>query len=87
MIISAPMLIGPAKKAGMKVPFDADNFNPKDYPHFSVFCSVQLGAPMPSWTSHWTNAKIIAAIPDNKIKTITYRDLTKMGFEIGYPMP
>ena len=87
MIAFPEMLVAPAEEAGMKVPPDADEFDPKKYPHFAVFCTAQLGAPMPSWTSHWSNAKVVAAISAKKLKTLTFRQLWDMGFEVGYPMP
>lgn len=78
MIAFPGMLINPAKEAGMKVPENADNFDPKEFPHFKVFCNVQLGRRMPSPTSHWENAKIIASIPQEKIFTITIGELLTM---------
>ena len=83
MIAFAGMLIGPAKEAGMKIPIDADNFNPKKYPHFDIFCKVQLGAPMPWATAHWENARLIASLSDKEIKTITYPQLMEKGLAIG----
>jgi hypothetical protein len=87
MIAFAPMLIGPAQEAGMKVPEDAENFVAKDFPHFAVFLGVQLGSPMPNPTSHWSNARVVSAIPDDKIKIVTFNDLVELGLEIGYPLP
>jgi hypothetical protein len=45
----------------MKVPPDADKFDPNEYPHFQVYLNCQLGAAMPFPTAHWSNAEIVAA--------------------------
>lgn len=87
MLAFADMLIGPAKEAGMKVPDDVHNYDRSEYPHFLVYCEIQIGRPMPHTDSHWTNAKIIAAIPDDKIKTVNYEDVMELGIEIGRPIP
>lgn len=92
MIAFPEMLVGPAEQAGMKVPLhegkhDLDNFDSNKYPHFRVYLSVQLGASMPSWSSHWANAVLVAAISEDKIRTITYDQLLEMGLQVGYPMP
>jgi hypothetical protein len=81
MIAFPEMLINPAKEAGMKVPENADKFDAKKFPHFQVFCIVQLGRRMPSPTSHWENAKIVASIPQEKIFTITNGELLAMGID------
>ena len=86
MIAFPAMLLKPAEEAGMKVPPDAGNFDVKEYPHFQVFCNVQLGASMPSWTANWENAKLIANIPDDKIMVTTYQELLDMGLQVGTPM-
>lgn len=87
MIAFPGMLLAPAEKAGMKFPADPENYDPSEYPHFHVFSIVQLGSPMPTPYSHWTNATIIAAIPEDKIKLITPEELESLGIEIGYPLP
>jgi len=84
MIAFPSMLIYPAKNAGMKVPEDADNYDPNEFPHFHVFCTVQIGAPHPYAGCHFDNAKIIAALSDKEIKEITYEELMDNGFQIGY---
>lgn len=79
MIVFPDMIAEAAKKAGMKVPPDVDNFDAEEYPHFQVYCNVQLGVPI-TWGNHWTNAEIIAKIPENKIKATSLNDLYKLGF-------
>ena len=79
MICIAIGLVNPAKDAGIKVPDDLDNYNHDEYVHWTVFCNVQLGRRMPSPNSHWRNAEIIAAIPDDKIQLITMSELIDLG--------
>lgn len=83
MMAFPSMIAAAARQAGMKVPDDKqieeDSWRPTEFPHFAVFCNVQLGVPV-TWGNHWENAKIIAKIPDDKIKTTTPKDLEKLGF-------
>lgn len=81
------MLINSAKEAGIKVPADPDNYDAHEFPHFHVFCVMQLGKPMPHTDSVWTNAKVVASVADDQIKTITPPELLALGFEIGRPIP
>jgi hypothetical protein len=87
MIAFPGMLIDPAKKAGMKVPEDVksiDDFDPNEYPHFNIFCLAQLGQPMPNWSAHWDNARVVAALTEEECKTITFEQLYEKGFAVGY---
>lgn len=79
MIAFPSMLIEPAKTAGMKVPNDPDDYDAEYFPHFDVFIKYQLGRRMPAPSSHWNNAKIIAAIPDDEIKKVTLGKLAELG--------
>lgn len=81
MIAFAVMLVTPAKAAGIKVPKDPDKYNSKKYPHWHVYISLQCGRRLPSPTSHWNNAKVIAAISDIAIRKITYGDVCELGFD------
>lgn len=95
MLAFKSMLIEPAKKAGMAVPevadveaFDLDSDeNRENFPHFTVFCLLQLGAPMPSWSSHWRNAEVIANMTVEQIRTFLYEDYINAGCEFGFPVP
>ena len=75
MIAFPSMLLKAAEDAGIKVPdlsmSKNDEFDNNIYPHFAVFCNAQLCRRMSNLAQHWENAKIIAQIPDDKIKTIT----------------
>ena len=89
MIASTPILCAAAKEAGIDVPkgvdFDGDNLSSfrESHPHFFVYVTLQLGAPMPSAAAHWDNAKVIAAIPDDRITKVTVKELKELGFAFG----
>lgn len=75
------MLVNIAKKAGMKVPSNPDDeetWDREDYPHFFVFCMLQLNRPM-DWDEPSENAAIIAAVPEEKLKTMTVPDFLALG--------
>ena len=71
MIAFPDMLVTPAEAAGMKVPENLKEFSHNEYPHWYVYCAVQLGAPMPYASAHFDNAVLIAKIPDTDIRSIT----------------
>lgn len=85
MIMFQSAIAEAARQAGMAVPpdeqLDSDEspFDPEKYPHFHVYCNVQLGCPV-TWGNHWENAKIIAAVLVDKLRTMTYAELEGMGF-------
>lgn len=85
MIAIPSILAVAAKKAGIKVPEDPDKFleQKTEFPHFYVFCAIQLGTSMPYPGVHFDNAKVIAEIPDSQIHTITYTELQALGFREG----
>lgn len=72
------MLVGAADQAGMKVPPDPEYFSSEEFPHFYVFCAVQLGRRMEPG-EHWENAKVIAAIPEEEIRSVTLEKLIDKG--------
>lgn len=86
-MLAFPSMLEPAaREAGMAVPADPENYEAEKeaFPHFFVFCAVQLGSPMPTPTAHWENAKLIAAIPEDQIRNETGETLTERGLQIGY---
>lgn len=87
MLAYPEMLVGPAQEAGIEVPADVNNFVADDFPHFAVYLGVQLGSPLPFPTAHWDNAKVVAAVPADKIRTATLNDLRVAGLAVGYPIP
>lgn len=80
MLVFEGMLVEAAQKAGMKCPEDPDNtpYDRNDYPHFWVFCQLQLGRGI-QWGEHWDNAVIIAKIPEEKLKTMLLPDFLALG--------
>lgn len=78
MFIFPSMLVPAAEKAGMKVPPKPDDFKTAEFPHFRVFCQLQLCRPMQPG-EHWENAKIIAAIPEKELKTLRLQGFLKKG--------
>jgi hypothetical protein len=82
MLAFPRMLVEPAKKAGIRVPEDVDkDYDKQKFPHWHVFCTVQLGATMPYPSVHWRNAEVIAKIPEDKIRILTLSDLQELGVE------
>lgn len=79
MIVFPHMLTPAAKEAGMKYPPDPDNYEQEEYPHFWVFCALQLCRSMSSHNQHWENAIVIAKIPEDRLKTMTVSDFEKEG--------
>ncbi len=84
MICFPDMLANCAKEAGMKVPADPDEFEKEEYPHFFVFLAMQLGASLPYAAAHWDNAKIIAEIPEERLRELNGKQIVdEYGFAIG----
>ncbi len=78
MIVFETMLVPAATQAGIKVPPNLDDFKFEEFPHWVVFCNTQLARPM-RHGEHWENAKTIAAIEEEKLKTMTYDDFRAIG--------
>lgn len=82
MMVFPGMLTGFAKKAGMSVPDDPDQFdteeNKKKHPHFFAFCIMQLCRPM-TWDEPEHNAAVIAKIPVEKLTEMTVQDFVEAG--------
>ena len=72
------MLVSAAEKAGMQVPPNPNDFDADAYPHFQVYCNVQLCRPMRSG-EHWENAEVVAGIPEDKIRTTTLDEMLSLG--------
>ncbi len=84
-MLAFPGMIAPAaEEAGIKVPEDLEEYKAIEYPHWAVFCRVQLGAPMPHASAHWDNAKVVASIPDKEIMIISYQKLLDKGLAVGF---
>ena len=63
MIAFASLLVKPAQEAGIQVPEDPETYDPHQFMRWHVYCLWQLGRPLAGWTSHWDNARAVAAIP------------------------
>ena len=81
MIAFAFLLEEPARQAGIPVPKNSDCFNAEKFPRFELFCKAQLGRAMMSANEHWENAKVIAGLPEEVLKTITPEGLRAAGFQ------
>lgn len=79
MIIMARGLVNAALAAKMWVPRDPESFDPEKFPHWEVFCIVQLGKPMITPNEHFENAKVVASVPKEKIKEIKLIELIELG--------
>lgn len=84
MIAFADLLVGPAKQAGIQVPEveDLNDLNSvrETHSHWFVYCNVQLGRRMPDATSHWENAKVVAALTAEEVRKVTLAELEARGF-------
>lgn len=84
MLAFPSMITRAAKEAGMKIPdlSNTDEFDAKEFPHFQVFCSIQLCRPI-DWQASEPehNSKIIASIPDDEIELVTLEKLLSMGIK------
>jgi hypothetical protein len=82
MLAFPGMLLSAAAAAGMKAPSrkkaDDYSFDNEKFPHFAVFCTLQLNRSMQPG-EQFENAKIIAAIPVDKLKTMTLEDFLFAG--------
>jgi hypothetical protein len=80
MLVYPSMIAEAARAAGMKVPDEPDtgSWDPNDYPHFYVFCGVQLYRPI-AWGEHWENAKVVAAVRESDLRVITLEELIGRG--------
>jgi hypothetical protein len=80
MLIYPSMISESASQAGIKVPENPDgDWDPKEFPRFTVFCNAQLCRPLSSWDEHWGNAKIVASFDDPN--SVTFEQLRKKGFQ------
>lgn len=75
MLCFPTMLVSAAEGAGIKVPPSQQQIEDGDYdkhkfPHWALLCSTQLNRPMTPG-EHFENAKVIAAMDEERVKTIT----------------
>jgi len=79
MLAFPSMLVPFAESVGMKVPKDPENFDANKYPHFYVYRALQIGRPIIRNVSHADNARIIAEIPEDQIRSVSYVNLIALG--------
>lgn len=93
MLVFQNLIVPAAKGAGMKVPpedlLDKGNasgestWDRNEYPHFFIFCILQLGRSMSSPTQHWENAKAIVKIPETDLRTMTAEMFIAAGVDLS----
>jgi hypothetical protein len=81
------LLMDAAEQAGIKTPADPEHYDPEQFPHWHVFVMAQIGSPMPYAGVHWENAKVIAAISEPEVRTLSFRELCAKGFGVGFAIP
>lgn len=81
MMAFPSMLVSAAIAAKMPVPSNPDEFDHDKFPHFAVFCTLQLARPMKMDGEQFRNAKVITKIPEDKIKKMTLTDFIAEGLE------
>lgn len=79
MLMTPTLLIDASEQAGIKVPKDVYDFPVVDFPHFDVFCKLQLNRPC-TLGEHWDNAKVIAQFSEEEIKQLTVSQAISAGF-------
>jgi hypothetical protein len=82
MFMFPGMFYNHIKDSKLKMPEDFENYNPEDYPHFHVFMLTHLGQPL-DIAALEDNANIIAGIPKENIKSVSFSDLLEMGVIFG----
>lgn len=89
MITLESLIVPAAEDAGIKMPPSAlwDQKKPEgyteEYPHFSKFAELQLNRRLHIPDEAWANAKVIAAIPEEQLKTMHPLDF--IGAGLVYP--
>lgn len=82
MFMFPGMFYNHIKDSKLKIPDDFENYNPEEYPHFHVFMLTHLGQPL-DIAALEDNANIIAEIPEENIKSVSFSDLLEMGVVFG----
>ena len=82
MFMFPGMFYNHIKDSKLKMPEDFENYNPEEYPHFHVFMLTHLGQPI-DIAALEDNANIIAEIPEENIKGVSFNDLLEMGVVFG----
>ena len=64
-------LVSFAKVAGISVPDNPHDLSTDDYPHWNLYCNVQIERPIPSDDALLHNAMVIAAVPTSRLLSTT----------------
>lgn len=67
-----------------KLPEDLDEYEAELFPHYHVFSTLHLGRGLDT-SSVDPNARIIAEVPDDEIRTITLEQLQILGLDMYSP--
>lgn len=82
MLVFPEMIAHHAERAGIKVPpseqLHEEKWDKEKYIHWTVFCNWQLCRAI-NWDEPEHNAKLIAAISEEEIKTMKFEDFIKIG--------
>lgn len=70
------------ERSELKQPSNFEDYDPEDYPQFHVFMLSHLGYPINIGDLE-DNANIIANIPDEEIKSVTFEELARLGVVYG----
>ena len=90
MIAHPDILANIAAKQGIKVPekahkifdIDVDQTIKNKYPHFYVFCALQLFRKMSNWDQPHHNAKVIASLKTEDLMKMTVDDYVRAGVDL-----
>ena len=67
MINQRESLVDAAEQAGINIPPDLNDYDKSLFPYWHLFCLAQIDRPLLTETSHYKNAKMIAAISVEQI--------------------
>ena len=81
MFILPDMLRPHLDGVAIKQPDDFENYDANEFPHFHVFLMLHLARPI-DVAAISENARIIASIPDDEIRTITIQELLDLGMHL-----
>lgn len=82
MLCFPSMLVSAAEAAGIKMPpsmqqIDEGLFDKAEFPHWTLLCATQLNRPMTPG-EHFENAKVIGAMDERRVKTITMGECVEL---------
>ena len=78
MISKRETLVDPAKSAGIAVPPDLHHYDRLEYPHWHLYCLVQIDRPTPNPDSPNKNAHAVASIEQERIIGVNFADIANL---------